>query len=112
MSLLPIILILAGCSFLTRTETVTETVYVDRDIPVKQHPNGLNLRDVTWYVVTEENFEEFKTEFMRGRSEFVFFAISVEDYERMSLNLADLTRYIKQQKELIVYYEKAIQNEE
>jgi hypothetical protein len=32
----------------------------------------------------------------------------MRDYENLALNLADLRRYIEQQKEIIVYYEKAI----
>jgi hypothetical protein len=35
--------------------------------------------------------------------------MSVGDYERMAINFADITRYIEQQKELLVYYEKAIE---
>ena len=41
----------------------------------------------------------------------VFFALSVPDYENMSLNLAEMKRYIDQQKTIIVYYEKSINNE-
>jgi len=32
----------------------------------------------------------------------------VKDYENLSLNFAELRRYIEQQKQIIVYYEKAI----
>ena len=43
--------------------------------------------------------------------DFVFFAISVPDYENLSLNMSELKRYIDQQKTIIVYYEKSINNE-
>jgi len=32
----------------------------------------------------------------------------MRDYENLALNIADLQRYIDQQKEIIVYYEKAV----
>ena len=33
---------------------------------------------------------------------------SVKDYQNLSLNFAELRRYIEQQKQIIVYYEKAV----
>jgi hypothetical protein len=39
-------------------------------------------------------------------------AISVRDYERLSLNVDELRRYILQQKEIIVYYEDSVRGEE
>tara|TARA_R100000808_G_C2149721_1_gene158222 strand:+ start:1167 stop:1304 length:138 start_codon:yes stop_codon:yes gene_type:complete len=38
--------------------------------------------------------------------------VSVRDYETLALNMAELKRYIQQQKELIIYYEKAIKPKE
>tara|TARA_R110002012_G_scaffold271673_2_gene456872 strand:+ start:673 stop:801 length:129 start_codon:yes stop_codon:yes gene_type:complete len=34
--------------------------------------------------------------------------MSVRDYETLALNMADIKRYIEQQKEIIIYYEKAV----
>jgi hypothetical protein len=39
----------------------------------------------------------------------VFFAISVPHYENLSLNLAELRRYIEAQQGIIVYYETRVQ---
>jgi len=36
-------------------------------------------------------------------------ALTVRGYENLSLNVSELERYIRQQKEVIVYYEEAIQ---
>jgi len=44
--------------------------------------------------------------------EVAYIAISVKDYENLSLNFAELRRYIEQQKEIIVYYEEAVKPEE
>jgi len=32
----------------------------------------------------------------------------VRDYETLALNMAEIKRYIDQQKQLIIYYEKAV----
>lgn len=88
-----------------RERVVTKHEYVEKKIPRQSRPRGVNLKDVEFHVVNESNFEEFKKEFIKKNGKFVFVAISVDDYEALALNLAELERYIKQQKELIVYYE-------
>jgi len=35
----------------------------------------------------------------------------MRDYENLALNIGDLKRYINQQKEIIIYYEKAVTEE-
>ena len=67
----------------------------------------MNLHRVKFYAVTPENMEEFIERFEEESGTTVFFAMSVPDYENMSMNVAELRRYINQQKALIVYYEEA-----
>ena len=59
-------------------------------------------------MVTEKNFPEFKKRFADENGELVGYVLSVRDYESLALNMADIKRYIEQQKEIIIYYEKAI----
>jgi|TARA_Y100001951_G_C11054947_1_gene137703 hypothetical protein len=59
-------------------------------------------------VVTDQNFERFKAKYIRQNGSFLFYAISVRDYETLALNMAEIKRYIDQQKQLIIYYEKAV----
>ena len=62
-----------------------------------------------FYAVTEENFEEFKEKFEKENGgRLVYFALSVPDYENLSLNIGELKRYIEQQKTIIIYYEQSI----
>ena len=49
--------------------------------------------------------EDFKQKFLKKNSELVFIAMSVRDYENLAFNVQDVKRYIKQQKEIIIYYE-------
>ena len=103
-------LIISGSSLLPK-EVQVQTKFVERSIPIQGHPKGVTLYPVNFYAVTAENFEEFKTKFEKEYGDFVFFAISVPDYENLSLNMSELKRYIDQQKTIIVYYEKSINNE-
>ena len=108
-SLLLLSLIVSSCaSWPKLTQIEVQTVEVERNIPIQNRPRQLNLSNITWYVVTEENFEEFKKRYEKENGMFLFYVISVKDYETLSLNMAEIKRYIEQQKQIIIYYEKAI----
>ena len=68
----------------------------------------MKMNDIYFYVVTEQNFEEFKKRFTKENGDLVGYVLSVRDYEGLALNMAELKRYLIQQKEIIVYYEKAV----
>lgn len=85
-----------------------KSVQVERVIPTQQRPRPLSLSDITWYVVTDQNFAAFKKRYTEKNGEFLFYAFSVRDYETLALNMAELQRYIGQQKQIIIYYEQAV----
>ena len=108
-SLLLLSLLVSSCTSWPKfTQIEVQTVEVERNIPIQNRPRQLNLSNITWYVVTEENFEEFKKRYKKENGMFLFYVISVRDYETLSLNMAEIKRYIEQQKQIIIYYEKAI----
>lgn len=115
-----IIVFLSGCSFmksdpLPTSEPVIKTVteYKTLEIYQPQLPKKIDLQDVEFFVVTEKNLEEQiqKIEKMQD-STFVIFGLTPQDYENMAYNLQELRRYIRQQKEIIIYYRKATQDDE
>ena len=61
-----------------------------------------------FYVVTRDNLEKFLEEFDAVNGDTVFVAMSVPHYESLSLNLAEIRRYLKQQDSIVVYYETQI----
>ena len=108
--LLVMTLLLSSCStFRQEPEIIIQTKIVEKTIPVVQHPKQVRLNDVKIYVVSpEDNFEEFVKEYSDKNGADSYIAISVKDYENLSKNFAELRRYIDQQKQIIVYYEKAV----
>jgi len=112
LSLLLLCLLLTNCGYLRKPEKeiVVQTVEVQKNIPVQSRPKPVDMNDVKFYVVTDENYEEFIEKFMKTNNDYVFYVVSVHDYENLALNMSELLRYIKQQKETIVYYEKAVQD--
>ena len=113
-SLLLLSLIISSCSSWNPLKTIeVKTVEVERNVPLQNRPRQLDLSDIHWYVVTEENFAEFKKKFLKENGDpLVAYVISVKDYENLSLNFAELRRYIEQQKQIIIYYEKAVAPQE
>tara|TARA_R110000868_G_scaffold408783_1_gene692427 strand:+ start:3786 stop:4094 length:309 start_codon:yes stop_codon:yes gene_type:complete len=89
-------------------QIVTVTNTVKTTVPIVARPKGVQLNDVKIYVVNKDNFEEFIAAYRKKNGGDARIVISVKDYENLSLNFAELRRYIEQQKEIIVYYEEAV----
>ena len=107
--LLPLLLLSSGCSSWREVLPVEiKTVEVERKIPTQKRPRAVKMNDVYFYVVTEENFAAFKERFQKENGDLLFYALSVRDYETIALNMAELKRFIDQQQQIIVYYEKAV----
>lgn len=109
LSLIPLLLLTSGCSSWKEILPIeVKTVEVERKIPIQNRPSPLKLNDIHFYVVTEENYEEFKNRFEKENGDLVGYVLSVRDYETLALNMSEIKRFLQQQKELIVYYEKAV----
>ena len=109
LSLTPLLLLTSGCSSWKEILPIeVKTVEVERKIPVQNRPSPLKLNDIHFYVVTEENYDEFKNRFEKENGDLVGYVLSVRDYETHALNMSEIKRFLQQQKELIVYYEKAV----
>jgi len=107
--LLQILLLSSGCSLWPNLKEIkVQTVEVKRTIPLQNSPRPVDMNNMHFWIVTEQNFEEFKTKFTKKNGDFLFYSISVRDYENLALNMAEIKRYIEQQKEIIIYYEDAI----
>ena len=123
MNQLPLLLVLSssillsGCSsfgfgFGGKDRVVTQIETIERKIPLQGRPKGLTLYDVYFYAVTEDTQTEFKEKFLKDNPDLVYFAISIPGYENLALGMADMKRYIEQQKAIILYYENAITGKE
>jgi hypothetical protein len=91
-------------------KTVTKIEQIT--IPVVARPKPLNLSDTRVFVVTKDNYEEFVKDFKEVYGELAYVALSMKDYENLAINIAEMRRYLNQQKEIIVYYEKAVKPKE
>ena len=105
---------LTGCQLFQKQpievepEIIIKTEYEPLRIYQPPLPAEIDLLDVNWVVVTEENFEEKLAEVEKMLDgDFVIFALTPQGYEKMAENLQEIRRYIRQQTELIIYYRNA-----
>ena len=100
---------LTGCSGLIPEPEIKTVTKIERlTVPVVARPKPLRLIDTRVFVVTKDNFKKFVKEFKEVYGDLAFVAISMKDYENLALNIADMRRFLNQQKEIIVYYENAV----
>ena len=97
-----------GCSLMPEPKIITVTNTVKTVVPIVAHPKQVQLNDVRIYVVSKINYDTFVKEFESKNGADSYVALSIKDYENLSLNFAEIKRYILQQKQIIVYYEKAV----
>ena len=102
-----IVVILVGCASTPVKEVVIKTKPIEIEIAQPERPREIKLERPEWFVVNSSNLEEFLEKVRKIQSdEPVFFAFTPQDYEKMSYNLQEIRRYVLQQNEIIVYYEK------
>jgi len=114
------LLFVGGCSLLQpqplpAPEPIIKTVTEYRSLEIYQPPlpKEIALQDVEFFVVTEKNWEEQVKRLQKLQDgTYVLFGITPQDYENMAYNLQELRRYIRQQKEIIIYYRQATQGDE
>ena len=114
------LLLLGGCSVLQpqplpAPEPVIKTVTEYKTLEIYQPPlpKAIDLQEVEFFVITEKNFEEQVSRLQKMQDgTYVLFGITPQDYENMAYNLQELRRYIRQQKEIIIYYRQATQEDE
>ncbi len=66
------------------------------------------MPDVEWFVINEDNLEESIARIKEAGGVAAFMAITPKGYQNLSIGIADLRRFILQQKEIIAYYETQI----
>lgn len=69
-------------------------------------PREIKLGVPQWIVVTPENWQDQLERIKQQEGEVLFLAMTVPDYEVMSVNMQELKRYITELKDVVVYYKK------
>lgn len=98
--------LLVGLTACSGTDPISVTAKpIEIDVARAADPSPVQMLPVHFRVVTADTVDAFLQEMrkLQGNTP-VFVAITMKEYENLSLNLADLKRYISQQQAVIVYY--------
>ena len=93
--------------------TVVEPVKIEAPIiQIVKRPNPVTMKDADIVVVTESNLEEVIERIKGTQGEFVLYAMTASSFEALALNLEQIKRFIEEQNEVILYYEKAVNKDD
>ena len=103
------LVILSGCSSTPQRIEVSAKP-VDKPELVLPQADALRMKDVEWVLITPENFEEKVAEIQKSGRPVVFFALTDEGYENLSINFSSIRAYIQQQQSVVAAYENYYKN--
>ena len=109
------LLVLSSCGITglkPEPQVVVQTEYIERTIPTQPLPKPVEMPNVEWYVVNSDNLDEFLSRIKADAGDVVFIAMTPKGYENLSLGIAELRRFILEQREIIVYYEQQVAQKE
>ena len=76
-------------------------------------PNQVKTKPVEWSVLTPQIMEEYLDDLENGEaSTNVYYGVSPTGYENLSLNMAEVKRYIRQILSIISYYQELDKGDE
>jgi acetolactate synthase small subunit len=77
---------------------------INRPELILPEANTLDLREVDFVVVNRDNIEQIFSQLEREGKPVVLFALTDENYQNLSLNIADIMELLSQQKAIIIAY--------
>jgi len=105
-------LLLSSCSWKPEKEIITKAEVYIPTINVVSRPKPLTLRNADVIVITEKNLKEVIQRVKDMQGSFVVYALDPKSFESLAINMEEIKLYIEQQNKIILYYEKAVTNEE
>ena len=98
------LLFLSACSTPPRVIEISSKP-IDKPELILPPAKQLNLKEVKWVVINEENAEEVFAKLKEDKKDPVLIGLSDDGYEVLSLNYSDIMSYIQQQNAIIKAYE-------
>ena len=105
-------LLLSSCSWKPEKEIITKAEVYVPTINVVSRPKPLTLRNADVIVITEKNLKEVIQRVKDMQGSFVVYALDPKSFESLAINMEEIKLYIEQHNKIILYYEKALSNED
>lgn len=106
--------LLTGCASFNpfgKVEPIkVQTVAVERTKLNLNDPAPISPKKLEWFIITPENAEQIFSDLQKKKFDIVLFGLTDDGYKNLSLNTAELRKYLLEQKGIIKaykdYYEK------
>jgi len=102
-------LLLAGCN--AQSNLTVKTKLVDRPELILPKTLPISQSGVKWIVLTPQNYSKRIDELQASGQSITLFALTSKGYENLSLNVAELRKYIQQQNTVIAAYKEYYKND-
>ena len=109
--LVPLVILLSSCSWKPEKEIVTVETIVKPTITLAQKPRPVEFDELKVKVITEANVQEVIQEMKDNQGQFLVYALDPVTFKNLAIGIEEIKRYIEQQNDIIVYYEKAVTDE-
>ena len=106
-----ILVALAGCTTTPQRIDIS-TKPIEKPKLIVPEADVLNLKDIEWVIITEENYEEVWKRLEADKVEVVLFGLTDKGYETLTLNMSDIMSHIQQQKSIIAAYKNYYEESE
>ena len=108
LSLLTVLLLLSSCSWKPEKEIVTVEKIIKPTIAVVPRPKPIKIQDTEIIVITEKNLKSVMNRIKKEQGFFVVYGMHPVSFKALALNVEQIKKYIEQQQEVILYYEKSV----
>ena len=119
-SLLASSLLLTGCGFMPRlpgfgggvkpVEIITRAA--DKTPLALPDPEPINTSPITWYIITQENYQEVFRKLADEEHDVVLFGITDDGYQELAVLIADVRNHIRQQREILRRYREYYESQD
>jgi|TARA_R110001592_G_scaffold82432_6_gene244108 hypothetical protein len=109
--LAPLVILLSSCSWKPEKEIVTVDRIVKPTIAIVPKPRPVEFDELKVKVITETNVQEVIEEMKTNQGQFLVYALDPMTFKNLAIGIEEIKRYIQQQKDIIIYYEKAVADE-
>jgi len=109
--LVPLAILLSSCSSRPEKEIVTVETIVKPTIAIAQRPRPVEFDELKVKVITEANVQEVIQEMKTNQGQFLVYALDPVTFKNLAIGIEEIKRYIEQQNDIIIYYEKAVTDE-
>ena len=105
--ILSLVLVASGCSMMGQKVKPVEVKTI-AERPPMYHPSlpyPMSLSKVDWEIMTPELMGEYLQNLEKGEApRRAFYSLSSKEYENLSMDMAEITRYLKDVLSIIKYY--------